>query len=60
MTIDEAIKVLSHTVCYLHPGSNLDEHDATQLGIEALKCIEKDRRAGVFNSVNPLPGETKD
>ncbi|MBA7483027.1 hypothetical protein ES707_18536 [subsurface metagenome] len=60
MTIDEAIKILSHTVCYLHPGSNLDEHDAVQLGIEALKAWQEHRRVMGHPKLWILPGETKD
>jgi len=60
MKIEKAIEILKADL--LRPGSvdKLDFQDAEQLGIEALNCVKNNRHFGVPNSVNPLPGETKD
>jgi len=35
-----------------------DFRDAVKLAREALKCVANNRKFGIPNSVNPLPGET--
>ena len=60
MTIDEAIEILQtdHTKPISY--TIADFNNAYQLGLEALKCVKDNRLFGIANSVNPLPGETKD
>jgi len=60
MNISKAILVkesyLRNPLCNF----NKEEREADQLSIEALECVGDNRRFGVPNSMNPLPGETKD
>lgn len=58
MTLQEAIEIVQHTVCYLHPGKNLDEHDAIQLLIGAGERLEAARDSGTYLVRELLPGET--
>ena len=60
MTIDEAIRIKEQGQHWLPKESYPELIEADNLSIEALKCVRDNRRFGVPNSVNPLPGETKD
>ena len=54
MTIDKAIEILTARTQL----ANLDTKGAMELGIEALKRIQR-RRADLLIEIKPLPGETK-
>ena len=59
MTIPEAIKELTKAYSYPMNCINLDLHDATKLGIEALKRIASIRSGMSLSAYVDLPGETK-
>ncbi|MBA7581908.1 hypothetical protein ES708_23822 [subsurface metagenome] len=60
MTIDKAIEILTSIHDTPPSGASQDFRDSIKLGIEALKSIETWRRFAIPDSVNLLPGETKD
>lgn len=59
MTLDEAIKELTKAYNYPMNCINVELHDATKLGIEALKRLIDNRRDPEFDHWVPLPGETE-
>ena len=60
MTIDEAIERLGQSKNWYESYNNaLEQVEAHQLGIEALKWIKKFRRLGDFDTCDMLPGETE-
>lgn len=59
MKIEKAIEILELYIPEPDSVGVEDSVDAIQLGIEALKCVENNRKFEVPNSVNPLPGETE-
>ncbi len=61
MKLDKAIEVLEEILAYVRPGDPPEEHDATRLGIQALKRIKKGRANLKWPFCDrPLPGETDD
>jgi len=59
MTIDKAVEILKFLIGPGMPRINLDERDAVQLGIEALKERQEAIRLGIPLWHPLLPGETK-
>ena len=60
MTIDEAIKILTHYDTDLDAWNDEDNDAAVKLGTEALKRIRHDREAMQAKHVLLLPGETEE
>ena len=59
MTLDEAIKRLEQHKCYLESIGAIEQVEAHQLGIEALRHYRLFRGADVDGKLIRLPGETK-
>lgn len=57
--IEKAIELLSYQVLARIPLDVDNEHDAIQLGIEALKAVELERETYAFERIDILPGETR-
>lgn len=60
MTLEEAIEIKTIWKKDNYPPPLADEINADNLGIEALKCIQKLRTYEYFGYPTKLPGETKD
>lgn len=60
MKIEKAIEILDLRVNQGFKLDNPDLTDATRLGIEALKWIERNRYANHPYHIPMLPGETED
>lgn len=60
MTIVEATKVLEDIIKYVEPADPPEEHQALNLGIEALKRLQADREVIPSDEFFMLPGETKE
>ncbi len=60
MKIDKAIDVLVLHSSRQEGGNDDEVKEAEQLGIEALKQIDKQRNHHILPSTELLPGETKD
>ena len=58
MKISKAIEIQTFLVKEKPDTITANEKDAIELGIEALKELEKSRREHVLMRINPLPGET--
>ena len=57
MKIDKAIETLQDILRYVKPGDPPDEHDAIQLGLEALNRVKYARNHPSGWELEPLPGE---
>jgi len=60
MKLEKAVEILNHIQIPLRTAEDHDRFDAIKLGIEALKREEQRRRFAIPDSVDLLPGETKD
>jgi hypothetical protein len=60
MKIEKAIELLTKAYNYPMNCINTELHDATKLGIEALKRVKADRNLPYPVISDPLPGETKE
>lgn len=58
MTIDKAVEILHDILNCVQPGDPPDEHDAVNLGIEALKLVKAQRIVYLHQSKALLPFET--
>ena len=58
MKLPKAIEILKADLLRPVSVDKLDFQDAEQLGIEALKCIERAREEAAYVMGWPLPGET--
>lgn len=58
MKLIKAIEILEDIIHYVEPGDPPEEHQAAQLGIEALKRIEYCRKWSHYAVREPLTGET--
>lgn len=59
MTLEKAVEILSDILHYVKPGDPPDEHDAMELGIQALSLILIQRQYPNNLAWGTLPGETK-
>jgi len=60
MTLDEAIKILEINNDRTPTFTDAQRQQAHQLGIEAIKRLQDNRRDPEFDHWIPLPGETQD
>lgn len=58
MNIKKAKEILRRLIEPEPNALNKAEIASVELGIEAIECVENNRRFGIPNSVNPLPSET--
>lgn len=58
MKIDKAIEILGDSRDGVKPEDPADEHDALQLGIDALKRVKRSRDKRFPVQGQELPGET--
>jgi len=58
MTIEKAIKTLTEHLEILRANDMPETHQATRLGIEALKVIQRERKYASLYADGLLPGET--
>ena len=59
MNIPKAVSVLRDILTNVQPGDPPEEHEAINLGIQALEHIHKCRFSIDERMKAPLPGETK-
>jgi hypothetical protein len=59
MTIDEAIRIIQENAPWLDIESSKGYFQALQLGIEALKYIQRARQHDLYVKPERLPGETR-
>ncbi len=60
MKLTKALELNKESEQSLRNHKFIDHADAIQLGIEALKAIERMRHEDVSDEILQLPGETKD
>jgi len=60
MTIEKAIEILEKAVEATNFVPDHPLRHAQELGIEALKAVQKARRGVLIDNVGKLPGETKE
>jgi len=58
MNLPKAIEILEDIILYVQPGDPPEEHDAINLGIEALKRVQEHPTLGSCFWPHRLPGET--
>ncbi len=58
MTLEKAVEILEDILIHVAPGDPPEEHDAVNLGIEALKELKLHRQFMHNSQFELLPGET--
>ncbi len=59
MTLDEAINVMTDILTFVKPGDPPEEHQALELGIQAIRRIQAIRITDRVERITRLPGETE-
>ena len=60
MNLNKVLELNEESEKSLRSHKFIDHANAILIGNEAIKCVINNRLFGIPNSVNPLPGETKD